>query len=158
MSFVILVLIVCLIFYFVSSEPSKYKEAQKNRRNEEEQQNRREEWINVIEPKHRNAPNYPEDWIWRRKEVFLRAEGKCESCGMEVGRLAKASASGMKFIEPLLRGAHVHHIKKISEGGDHSLANLQLLCESCHALKHPDIEIRGMISKGQLRRIRGRRK
>lgn len=147
MIFIILGLIAGLIFY-IFLESYKKQKAQKNRRNE---------WINVIEPKHRNAPHYPEDWIWRRKEVFLRAEGRCESCGMEAGNLAETTESGMLFIEPLLRGAHVHHIKKLSEDGDHSLSNLQLLCESCHARKHPDKQIHGMISKGQLRRIRGRR-
>lgn len=114
--------------------------------------NRQREWLEVIEPKHRNAPTYPQDWIWRRNEVFLRAQGKCESCGMETGRLATSSKSGKSFIEPLLRGAHVHHIRKLSEGGDNSLSNLQLLCEPCHALKHPDKEIHGMINKGQSRK------
>ena len=150
MIFIVLGLIAGWCFYtllkrLISSDKSK------------ETQNRRNKWITVIEPKHRNTPYYPQDWKERRKEVFLRAEGRCESCGKEVGKLAETSGSGMQFIEPQLKGAHVHHIQKLSEGGDHSLSNLQLLCESCHALKHPDKQIRGMISRGQLRTTRGRR-
>ena len=101
-----------------------------------------------MEPSLRESEGYPDDWNWRRKEVFLRANGHCECCGKKTGRLSETTSSGIAFIEPLLRGAHVHHIKKISEGGDHSLSNLQLLCESCHSLKHPDREILGMISMG----------
>lgn len=115
---------------------------------EQDESRRREEWLEVIEPTLRVSEGYPEDWSRRRKEVFLRANGRCECCGKETGKLRETTSSGMPFIEPQLRGAHVHHIEKISEGGDHSLSNLQLLCEDCHSLKHPDREILGMINMG----------
>ena len=31
----------------------------------------------------------------------------------------------------------VHHLTPISKGGDHSLSNLQTVCQSCHAKEHP---------------------
>ncbi|MGO9147525.1 MAG: HNH endonuclease [Desulfomonilia bacterium] len=55
-------------------------------------------------------------------------------CGKEAGRFIKTSFGGFH-----LEGAHIHHIKEVSKGGDHSLSNLQLLCKDCHALKHPKI-------------------
>ena len=120
---------------------------------------RRREWKETIEPKLRDVKGYPEDWILRRREVFLRANGHCESCGKKLGRLAGETASpGISLTDSLIKDAHVHHIKKVSEGGDHSLSNLQLLCEPCHALKHPDRAILGMISRSQQAHKARRRK
>lgn len=144
------------LYAFLKWCESIWKE-KKKKEEEEEEGKRRNEWINVIEPKYRNVPDYPEDWVMRRKEVFLRDEGRCKACGMETGRLAKTSRSGMLFSTPQLRGAHVHHIQKLFSGGNHSLSNLQLLCESCHVLKHPNREI-GMFSSGHLHRRRNQKR
>ncbi|HEY4000622.1 MAG TPA: HNH endonuclease signature motif containing protein [Candidatus Xenobia bacterium] len=58
------------------------------------------------------------------RAVYHRAQGRCESCGERCG-------------------LQVHHIIPISEGGDHSLENLRLLCRSCHdATHHDDFEYR----------------
>jgi len=55
------------------------------------------------------------------KKVFEKFKNKCAEC---------------KSNENL----NIHHIKKIKDGGDNSLANLILLCENCHKKKHsPDM-------------------
>ena len=55
-----------------------------------------------------------------RDEVFKRFKHKCAYCGRSHGLLAP------------------HHIKYRSEGVDHSLGNLVLLCQEHHAMVHAD--------------------
>jgi 5-methylcytosine-specific restriction endonuclease McrA len=109
-------------------------------------QARRERWYQSTERMLRNAPRYPGDWRLRRVEVFLRASGKCESCGEPTGQLKAGILSNSRTISPEkawhfehtnVRHAHVHHKVEISKGGSHSLSNLELLCDECHAAKHP---------------------
>ena len=56
-----------------------------------------------------------------RNLIVKQAKGKCQDCGIQVGR-----------------SGHVHHI-----GGGHEnyndIDNLQLLCPSCHRHAHPSI-------------------
>jgi len=62
----------------------------------------------------------PPDWQERRSQVMERDNNTCKSCGR------KRLRSKVPF--------HVHHIVPRShESGNHSLANLQLLCEICHS-------------------------
>jgi 5-methylcytosine-specific restriction endonuclease McrA len=63
----------------------------------------------------------PPDWHWRREQVRIKASSKCEICGI--------STEGRPDDD-----FHVHHIisKKLPEG-NHSLENLQFLCEKCHS-------------------------
>ena len=60
--------------------------------------------------------------VWKRiRDRYMNAHPLCEQCQME-GRLTKAE--------------QVHHIKPLSEGGDHSDSNLMSLCSSCHSRIH----------------------
>lgn len=43
-------------------------------------------------------------------------------------------------------GCEMHHIDAVSEGGQHELDNLILLCPNCHKLAH-----NGILTKDQLR-------
>ena len=56
---------------------------------------------------------YPPDWEERKSRCLLRDGSRCRLCGV-ADRL------------------HVHHVKPISYGGNHSLQNLIVLCRSCH--------------------------
>lgn len=51
----------------------------------------------------------PKDWAARRQAVIARDRGRCQQCGRP--------------------GTDVDHIVR---GNDHSLANLRLLCRTCH--------------------------
>jgi len=82
----------------------------------------RERWLQEEEPKHRNEPGYPIDWVNRRKEIERRSNYKCAFCG----------CTSDKY--------HIHHIIPLSKSGDHSLSNLELLCEDCHISKHPNLD------------------
>jgi 5-methylcytosine-specific restriction endonuclease McrA len=83
----------------------------------------RERWLREEEPKNRKGPGYPIDWLYRKKEIFKKYNGKCALCGTSINH---------KY--------HIHHILPLSKGGDHSLSNLELLCENCHISKHPNLE------------------
>lgn len=58
---------------------------------------------------HKRMKELPRDWPARRKAVIQRDRGLCVLCGS--------------------KGTDVDHIVR---GMDHSLANLRLLCRSCH--------------------------
>jgi hypothetical protein len=60
----------------------------------------------------------PPDWDERRRIVHQRDGQQCQRCGLTVS----------------LEECHIHHMKRRSEGGDHSLQNLVTLCRSCHQL------------------------
>ena len=58
----------------------------------------------------------PPDWEIRRKQVIERDKSTCQKCGTYV------------------KSGHVHHIvPKAKHEGNHSLANLRLLCAECHS-------------------------
>jgi len=62
----------------------------------------------------------PPDWSWRRQEVIERDGWRCRHCGRNMRRSRVPR--------------HIHHV--IPSGrpeGNHSLGNLILLCEICHA-------------------------
>jgi hypothetical protein len=63
---------------------------------------------------------YPPDWDARRAEVFIIDGRFCSVC---------RSKSQLQ----------VHHITPLSKGGSNHLSNLQVLCESCHSVKHGGI-------------------
>jgi 5-methylcytosine-specific restriction endonuclease McrA len=117
------------------------------RRFEEEHKN----WLRDEEWKQQQTNDYPHDWKHRRLEAYRKADRKCSSCGTEIG-------SGDDFGADYLRGVHIHHKKPLSQGGDNSLQNLQLLCEECHSTKHPNRSklIRGLTHQ-HLRRRKVRR-
>ncbi len=68
------------------------------------------------EGSHRRRPALPRDVV---RAVRARANGRCETpgCGRG-GRL------------------HLHHVTPVSDGGQHDIDTLQLLCTACHAQHH----------------------
>ena len=60
----------------------------------------------------------PPDWQKRRELVYERDNHSCKRCGT--------------YVE--LKHSHTHHLKRRSQGGDHSLNNLITLCRDCHSL------------------------
>jgi 5-methylcytosine-specific restriction endonuclease McrA len=78
-----------------------------------------------------NSENqYPPDWEWRRRFVYLRDSNTCqgEGCGARAGRWMPLDC---------------HHLKPISqfrlgEPSVHALTNLVTLCPICHASQHPE--------------------
>ena len=96
-------------------------------------------WRAEVETKFRQHPGYPPDWERRRVLVFLRDDGKCRNCGRPCGHLLCEPDQiwGFDYDEKLVVDAHIHHAKNLASGGDHSLANLSLLCPRCHVRKHP---------------------
>lgn len=62
---------------------------------------------------------------WQRKEIFARADAKCEHCG----------ASWHKDKVML----ECDHIVPLSDFGENTTANGQLLCRPCHAKKHEQL-------------------
>lgn len=91
-------------------------------------------WLLNYEPVYRDyrgqgEDQYPPDWEWRRRFVFLRDHCICQGHGCS----AKSNL-----------GANLdcHHIRPISEFGPeekgiHALSNLVTLCSICHASQHP---------------------
>jgi len=135
-AFKILATIISKILKIETSSEFKERVARQER---EAVDRNRKKWLEEIEPKERHSPGYPYDWEWRRAHVYRMAEGKCENCGSQIGKLEIVIIYSFRpyYIERLI-GAHVHHKVKISEGGDHSFSNLELLCSDCHAEKHPE--------------------
>jgi|AntDeeMetageno50_2_1112565.scaffolds.fasta_scaffold03050_3 hypothetical protein len=71
------------------------------------------------------SEEYPPDWDGRRKEVLARDGYTCRGCGVTSTRVDDVYFD-------------VDHVVPKSAGGGHELTNLQTLCPSCHAGKHPD--------------------
>ena len=59
-----------------------------------------------------------------RKLIVARAEGRCQGCGIKVGK-----------------SGHVHHIGNTGEDY-HDIDNLKLLCISCHRKAHCNLYIK----------------
>lgn len=77
-------------------------------------------------PKYDDYTNdeYPPDWQARRRKVLKRDGFECQVCEIRSTRV-----DDVRF--------DVDHIVPKSDGGSHSIDNLQTLCPSCHANKHP---------------------
>lgn len=79
------------------------------------------------------SDEYPPDWQARRQKVLKRDGFTCQACGIRSTRV-----DDVRF--------DIDHIVPKSDGGSHSVNNLQTLCPSCHANKHPqntELERRG---------------
>lgn len=61
----------------------------------------------------------PDDWQWRRRVVIERDQHICQRCGFELAKQGQPER-------------HIHHIVERSEGGNHEISNLILLCGECH--------------------------
>ena len=65
---------------------------------------------------YRNYKGYPPDWLERRERTRKRYDYTCQVCGRREN----------------FWNLHVHHIIPLSQGGNHALENLTLLCKKCH--------------------------
>lgn len=63
-------------------------------------------------------PGYPPFWGYLREVVLKKDSGRCQVSGC-----------------PSRLELHIHHIKPVSEGGEHSPGNLVSLCDFHHALE-----------------------
>ena len=74
--------------------------------------------------------SYPPDWDERR-ELLINAGGNfCSKCRRSLN-------------------LHVHHIKRLSDGGSNELSNLKLLCETCHSNEHGGRDFSGEFSHNE---------
>jgi 5-methylcytosine-specific restriction endonuclease McrA len=107
-----------------------------------------EEWKVSEEPLYENEQGYPIDWKVRRQAVLLRDNFTCDGCKLFIAcRFVDSYDWGKDLYDNNLvtihhnrvgylnSGIHIHHIKKISDGGSHELTNLQLLCVNCHTIQ-----------------------
>lgn len=89
---------------------------------------------------------YPPDWNERRKAVRERDGGCCTKCGWPKGYQRRA------------RDLHVHHVQRLSTGGNNSMSNLVTLCHVCHREEegggHKQIKKMKNTSKNRRRRRR----
>lgn len=112
--FMLILSLVCLLIYFIYRIYKKYKRKQ--------WELILINWLEETEPKNRNFEGYPPDWGFRKYVIRNRFNNKCSDCQVY-----------------MRKGFHIHHKIPVSKGGDHSLDNLELLCESCHIKKHPGL-------------------
>ena len=78
-----------------------------------------EEWNNYCV----SFPGYPPDWKYRRILVLARDGQACTKCAWPNG------------VKRKVRELHIHHIKRLSCGGNNDLSNLVLLCDICHKME-----------------------
>ncbi|CAB4144458.1 HNHc domain containing protein [uncultured Caudovirales phage] len=76
-------------------------------------------------------------WTKMRKSAIDRSSGYCE-----------ARWEGCTF-----RAAHVHHIKRRSQGGGDEVENLLAVCSHCHHMIHTNVA--EAVTKGHLFTIKG---
>ncbi len=73
-----------------------------------------------------------EAWQDKRKKLYRDRDGRCEDCGRELhGRY------------------HAHHLSYANVGNE-PLHELRLLCEDCHAKRHPRRRVRRPGKRGTL--------
>lgn len=65
-----------------------------------------------------------------REQVFARAKGHCENCGIYVP--LRSPCEGYSIFEC----GHVAHIRSRGAGGGDELSNVRWLCFKCHTLEH----------------------
>lgn len=101
-------------------------------------------WFTRQEPKYRVCSGYPPDWEWRKLVLLKQQNYKCSRCSGDIYRVRQNVRNREKVLESrsgkevlLPKGLHLHHITPLSQGGDHSFANLTLLCPRCHSFEHP---------------------
>jgi hypothetical protein len=78
---------------------------------------KRDETVKVITLIYDYWPSYPPDWEDRKKTARSGIRS-CDRCHSSKGTL------------------HVHHRQPISNGGNHKLDNLTVICEKCHSIAH----------------------
>jgi len=77
--------------------------------------------IRIVEEQTRFRPNPS-----IRLQAILNVKSKCQMCHMDASIEGK---NGSDFLE-------IHHIRKLSSGGEDSLSNIAVLCPNCHKTVH----------------------
>ncbi len=67
-----------------------------------------------------------------KKEALKRQKNKCAACGEKISMFGKQGQEEHRFGEI----AHAHHMLHCQSGGDNSLENCVILCQSCHYTAH----------------------
>ncbi|MGJ5814508.1 HNH endonuclease [Paludibaculum fermentans] len=67
-----------------------------------------------------------------KRTALARQKSLCATCGTEIQTLATSGREMHKFGE----AAHAHHIKHAKFGGDASVNNCVIVCDSCHYCIH----------------------
>jgi hypothetical protein len=84
----------------------------------------------------------PSDWARRKQAVYKRDEGKCQKCGCDLKE----------------NGSYLLHITPPSQGGQHNLENLVILCLDCFRVsdkENPLKSINGLrISEDLMRKVK----
>ncbi|WP_458188887.1 HNH endonuclease [Haladaptatus sp. NG-WS-4] len=90
-----------------------------------------QEMIGYISAIIKSKDEYPDDWEYRKRQVYKRDGYQCQNCGRKNrihgnrNRVWKSDTSG----DLKLR---VHHVVPTSKGGLHHMNNLQTLCVDCY--------------------------
>ncbi len=74
---------------------------------------------------------YPKDWNKRKTAIRNKLGNRCKKCGIVLSRETFHHWKGK--LRPDSMFLHTHHRERLSEGGNHSLKNLTLLCAGCHS-------------------------
>jgi 5-methylcytosine-specific restriction endonuclease McrA len=67
-----------------------------------------------------------------RMLALARQRNRCASCGEKIHSLGKAGAAKHRFGEAI----HAHHAAHAKFGGNNSVSNCVIICESCHYSIH----------------------
>jgi 5-methylcytosine-specific restriction endonuclease McrA len=70
--------------------------------------------------------------VMTKRAALLRQHNRCALCGVHIHTLGEAGRPIHRFGE----GARAHHVKHVKFGGDSSLDNCVIICESCHYSVH----------------------
>lgn len=77
--------------------------------------------------------SYPTDWNKRKTALRNKFANTCQNCGIVLSDNSFHFWKGKHRRDTMF--LQTHHIKPISEGGNHGIKNLTLLCTGCHAYK-----------------------
>ena len=64
--------------------------------------------------------------------ALARQKHRCATCGTTIHSLGESGRTDHRFGE----AAHAHHIRHVKIGGDNSLQNCVIICQSCHYSVH----------------------
>ncbi len=164
-----LILLIDLVQDFCKKRDYKKKELERKqmKRWQDEYIHFLNNWIKKRGMKLEKQKGYPKDWKIRRQAVFVRDNFTCQVCHEEFPVSFIPSDDyvkeffdykGRPIHEPeagyICSGVHVHHIKKVKDGGYHNLENLKLLCKDCHINQKGHQALHRRVKVDEYRRIR----